>query len=392
MGEGAAEPSRTFKHRVTLTSKGTSFLDCADMGDAQPKRITIVYAQRVDPVGLTSLAFDAYLPTGTSAVDVSTNGEIVLPAVVYFHGGGLTVGNRDSWFPTWLQKRVLSLGFIFISADYELIPPSNGHNIAKNLQDLFCFLSRNAIKSEGRAFHVDTERITVSGSSAGGLCAYLAAIHCSPKPKAIVSMYGMGGDFLTPHYLRSKTEVFFRGRELLNPVDFAEYMHPFQLEKLPRIADSPLVYHPPSYHIPGYPANPRMLLARLYLQLGIFLDYYTARHEPSLSSTLRSLLGGDIDALRQAVPEECRSLFPQFCVDKGWPPTMLLHGTNDTAVSVEESRNLRSMLENLGVAVQLTEFEGKEHSFDYEPGAEDIWKDHFDNVNHFIGRFLKASS
>lgn len=26
-----------------------------------------------------------------------------LPAVVYFHGGGLTVGNRTSWFPTWLK-------------------------------------------------------------------------------------------------------------------------------------------------------------------------------------------------------------------------------------------------------------------------------------------------
>lgn len=27
------------------------------------------------------------------------------PAVVYFHGGGLTVGNRRSWFPTWLKSQ-----------------------------------------------------------------------------------------------------------------------------------------------------------------------------------------------------------------------------------------------------------------------------------------------
>ena len=39
--------------------------------------------------------------------------------------------------------------------------------------------------------------MAVAGSSAGGLCAYLAAIHCvSPKPKGIVSMYGLGGNFL----------------------------------------------------------------------------------------------------------------------------------------------------------------------------------------------------
>lgn len=28
-----------------------------------------------------------------------------VPAVVFFHGGGLTVGNRTNWFPTWLRGR-----------------------------------------------------------------------------------------------------------------------------------------------------------------------------------------------------------------------------------------------------------------------------------------------
>ena len=28
-----------------------------------------------------------------------------VPAVVYFHGGGLAVGNRRSWFPTWLYSQ-----------------------------------------------------------------------------------------------------------------------------------------------------------------------------------------------------------------------------------------------------------------------------------------------
>ena len=29
---------------------------------------------------------------------------IRLPAVIYFHGGALTVGNRRSWFPSWLYR------------------------------------------------------------------------------------------------------------------------------------------------------------------------------------------------------------------------------------------------------------------------------------------------
>ena len=31
------------------------------------------------------------------------NKAALIPAVIYFHGGGLTVGNRRSWFPAWLH-------------------------------------------------------------------------------------------------------------------------------------------------------------------------------------------------------------------------------------------------------------------------------------------------
>lgn len=45
-------------------------------------------------------------------------------------------------------------------------------------------------------FTVDPNALAVAGTSAGGLCAHWAAMHVSPKPKAVVSMYAMGGDFL----------------------------------------------------------------------------------------------------------------------------------------------------------------------------------------------------
>lgn len=31
-------------------------------------------------------------------------GPATVPVVLYFHGGGLTVGNRKSWFPMWLHS------------------------------------------------------------------------------------------------------------------------------------------------------------------------------------------------------------------------------------------------------------------------------------------------
>ena len=101
--------------------------------------------------------------------------------------------------------RAISSGHTFISADYRLLPPATGHDILKDIKDLFAFLKDPLLSftmpskpgDEPSKFKVDPESIVVSGSSAGGFCAYLAAINCvSPKPKAILSLYGMGGDLL----------------------------------------------------------------------------------------------------------------------------------------------------------------------------------------------------
>ena len=52
---------------------------------------TIAYKQ----LGDLTLYIDVYPPT-------TTTGPGPVPAVVFFHGGGMTVGDRKSWFPTWL--------------------------------------------------------------------------------------------------------------------------------------------------------------------------------------------------------------------------------------------------------------------------------------------------
>lgn len=180
----------------------------------------------------------------------------------------------------------------------------------------------------------------------------------------------------------------------MNPVDFAEYVYPFKDGTLEPISDSPLAYHPQTYYIPGYPANPRMLLARLYIQLGVFIDYYTGQHDPSLTNTLRQTLStpeSNAESSMCHIPERLRSLFPQFGVDSNWPPTFLLHGTNDTAVPVAESRHMQALLRNAGVPVKLLEFEGKEHSFDYEPEVETILGEVFDEVAVFLQRCLQGT-
>jgi acetyl esterase/lipase len=132
-----------------------------------------------------------------------------------------------------------------------------------------------------------------------------------------------------------------------------------------------------------------MLLPRLYLQLGITLDYLTGNHVPSLSSVLREALNDPTnpkdtaERLRPLISDNDLHLFPQFGVNKHWPPTFLIHGTDDTAVPADESRNMRNLLQQSGVSVTLVELKG-EHSVDYVENAETLFRTTFDAAWGFL--------
>ncbi|GBE84981.1 alpha/beta-hydrolase [Sparassis crispa] len=375
------------------------------MSSSSPQSFTFVYkhVQGID------LSMDFYLPP-VSAFNASSAEDIHIPALVYFHGGALTVGNRQSWFPAWLQRRITAAACAFVTVDYRLMPPATGHDILADVQDVFRFLSVDINPqlrlryNEHPFILVDSASIAVAGSSSGGLCAYLAAMHASPKPNAVLSMYGMGGNFLTSQYFTPKSEVFFRGRELLDPSQFSEYLYPSS-ERLSPTADSPLAYHPQTYTIPGYPANSRMLLGRLYLQLGVYLDYYAGIHQPSLSAVLRETVADtphDARELRRMQfddvcgvlsPRE-RVLLPQFGVMRGWPPCFLVHGEADSAVLVHESEHMHALLQEAGVDVIMKVIAGEEHSLDYQKDADDKYGGPgglFDEIADFLVRQLKGN-
>ncbi|KAG6843707.1 hypothetical protein H0H93_000319, partial [Arthromyces matolae] len=214
----------------------------------------------------------------------------------------------------------------------------------------------------------------------------------------------------SPHYLSVKTKPFFRGREILDPRAFSEYLHPVHnpdavseandalnphtFESLPLVSGSPLAYNAKT----GFPENRRMFLTRLYLQLGVWHDYYTGTYEDGgISIPLRSALdrkpapdasNDEVvkfdESIRKLLPSQHHKLFPHLVVSENWPPTMLVHGTADTGVPVWDSRHMLRQLKARGVEVDYLEVEGQEHSFDYVPNAEELFCDVFEKVAAFI--------
>lgn len=178
---------------------------------------------------------------------------------------------------------------------------------------------------------------------------------------------------------------------MLDPVDFKDFLQPFPPDLLPT-SDSPLAYHPlDDTDKPGWPKNLRMQLCRLYLQLGIFLDYFTGEHASSLSMQLRAILMSEnkdpdtiVAVARFIIPEKHIRLFPQFLIDSTFPPTFLLHGKEDSAVHVQESYNMKNILDAAGVEVVLRVVDGEEHSFDYAQGADKKHEALFDEAFVFI--------
>jgi len=140
-----------------------------------------------------------------------------------------------------------------------------------------------------------------------------------------------------------------------------------------------------------------MYLNRLYYQLGEWLDYYTGDH--TLSARLRQLRSSlsraappsasDLIRARELIREQDIGLFPQFGVGEHWPPTLLVHGTEDKHVPILESKHILERLKAMGVESELVVVEGQEHLFDYASNAESDFGGVFDRAVTFLVRNLQ---
>jgi len=237
------------------------------------------------------------------------------PAVLWLHGGALITGNRkgiDNRFKDELLKR----GIVLVSIDYRLAPETKLPGIIEDVQDAWKWL-----RGEGsKRFGIDPDRIATAGGSAGGYLTLMTGFCLDPRPRCLVSYYGYG-ELTGPWY--AEPSEHYRKQPLVSEQEARQSV------------GTTAVSEPP----------PNKARGRFYLycrQNGIW-PQEVAGHNPHTEN----------------------KWFDPYCparnVTAKYPQTRLIHGTADTDVPYEESKNMSEKLRAANVDHDFVTLEGAGH-------------------------------
>jgi acetyl esterase/lipase len=242
------------------------------------------------------------------------------PVILWVHGGALVAGSRTDIAQFQLEK-YLDAGFTVICIDYRLAPETKLPSIIEDLKDACQWVYQHG----SALFNIDPDRMAVIGHSAGGYLTLMTGVVLNPQPKVIVSFYGYG-DIIGPWY--SQPDPGYCQQEQV-PVDNAHAA----------VGAVPLTESRWEKRYPFY------LYCR---QQGLWP---------------REVAGQD--------PHRNPAWFSKYCplqnVTSSYPPTLLIHGDQDTDVPCQQSLEMAAVLEQQHVPHKLLLLKGKGHAFDYLP-------------------------
>lgn len=228
-----------------------------------------------------------------------------------------------------------------VSIDYRLAPNTKLPAIIEDIQD-----AHRWIRSDGpKLFGADADRIVVAGGSAGGYLTLMSGFCFNPRPKALVSFYGYG-DITSEWYSRPD---------------------PFYL-KQPAVARDEAYAGVSGPPVSGSTPETSRKRGRFYLycrQQGTW-PKEVAGHDPHTEN----------------------AWFHPYCpirnVTGEYPPTLLIHGTNDTDVPYHLSVDMAAKLAAAGVEHKLITVPGAGHGLTGIDVAE------LRRINHQAVEFIKA--
>jgi len=153
----AAPQPATSEERVQQTRDGYLMLKAIGGEDAPLASV----GDRVVPGPAGEIPVRIYTPEGTGP----------FPVVVYFHGGGWTIGSIETHDPV-TRRLAHEAGAIVVSVEYRLAPEHPFPAAADDALAAFDWVAANAASIGG-----DPSKLVVAGDSAGGNLAAVAAIH-----------------------------------------------------------------------------------------------------------------------------------------------------------------------------------------------------------------------
>jgi acetyl esterase len=186
--EARQQPTVADAVKAVLTAKGK---------DADPMSLV---------PGVTSMDTTIPGPAGMLPVRVYTPaGSGPFPVVVYFHGGGWVIANKDVYDggARGLSKSSKS---VVVSVDYRLAPEAKFPAAWDDALAAYKYVAMNAAKMHG-----DPMKLALAGESAGGNLAVSTAVSAIaaglPAPKAVIAVYPVAqtGNMMTASYLDSAT-------------------------------------------------------------------------------------------------------------------------------------------------------------------------------------------
>ena len=140
---------------------------------AQP--VTVLTDQKYGDGGKEAL--DVYIPKTVSQTEGQT-----LPVVIWTHGGAWLSGDKKDSAPYF--SLLANQGFVVISVNYSLAPEKTYPTPLFQLNNAYAYLQAN-----NERFHIDTNKITFAGDSAGAqLSSQMAAIITNPEYAKEVGM------------------------------------------------------------------------------------------------------------------------------------------------------------------------------------------------------------
>jgi acetyl esterase/lipase len=239
------------------------------------------------------------------------------PVVVWIHGGALIMGHREG-VSERASAMLLASGYAIVSIDYRLAPETKLPEIIDDVEDAFTW-----IREDGpRLFGIDTSRIAVMGGSAGGYLTLASGYRVKPRPTALVAFWGYG-DLVGDWYSTPSPHPRHHTIKLSRDEAYAQVSGAPISDSRDRRGDG-----------------------------GAFYQYCRQHgHWP--------LAVSGWDPHREA--EKFWPFMPVKNVTPEYPPTLLIHGTEDTDVPYEQSVMMAAELKRHGVEHELISIPGGEH-------------------------------